>query len=154
MTTEHTDEAHDPAEDDELQVSRDCTPGVEPDEDTDDDPDTFPRAYVQELRAEAIKHRLRAKRATEGEQRLLAAETHRAAADVLADPTDLLTFTETAELLDDDGWPDPERIAAAAADLVARKPHLAVRRPRGDIGQGATQTTEAVNLAEIMRARA
>ncbi len=52
----------------------------------------------------------------------------------LADPTDL-PFTE--DLLDDDGLVDDTKVQAAVEDLIKRKPHLAARRPTGDVGQGA-----------------
>jgi hypothetical protein len=45
-------------------------------------------------------------------------------------------------------------VTVAAETLAASKQHLAPRRPRGDIGQGATPAGESVNLAAIMRARA
>ena len=46
----------------------------------------------------------------------------------LADPTDLE--------FDEDHLDDPDALAAAVDDLLARKPHLASRRPTGEIGQG------------------
>ena len=46
----------------------------------------------------------------------------------LADPTDLE--------FDEDHLDDPDALAAAIDDLLARKPHLASRKPVGDIGQG------------------
>ena len=57
-----------------------------------------------------------------------------ATADILADPTDLPLGDD---LLDEDGYPDAERIATAARALVERKPHLADRRPTGEVDQGA-----------------
>ena len=65
----------------------------------------------------------------------------------LADPTDL-EFAE--EHLD-----DPAALAAAVDDLLTRKPHLASRRPTGDIGQGASPSaTRSVDLAALLRQRA
>lgn len=125
---------------------------VSPDGDTD--PETFPRAYVQQLREENARYRQRAGRADEAVQRLLEATVANAVRDHLADPSDLLTFVDETELVDGDGWPDPDKITAAAESLAASKPHLAPRRPRGDIGQGAAPSSESVNLAAIMRARA
>ena len=49
-------------------------------------------------------------------------------------PTDL-PFTE--DLLDDDGAVGDGKVQAAVEDLIQRKPHLAARRPSGEIGQGA-----------------
>lgn len=69
------------------------------------------------------------------------------AAGKLADPTDL-PFDETH-------LEDPEVLAAAVDELIARKPHLAARRPTGDIGQGATTAvTAGVDLAAILRDQA
>ncbi len=64
----------------------------------------------------------------------------------LADPTDL-AFNE-------DHLDDPDALAAAVDDLLARKPHLASRKPMGEIGQGATPSTATVDLAAILRRRA
>ena len=127
---------------------------VDPQPEVETDPETFPRAYVEQLRDEAAKYRQRAGRADEATQRLLDATVRSAASSHLADPTDLLTFADPDELVDGDGWPDVERITAAAEALAATKPHLAPRRPRGDIGQGATPSSQPVNLAAMMRERA
>lgn len=43
---------------------------------------------------------------------------------------------------------------AAITDLISRKPHLASRRPAGEIGQGASPSTANVDLAAILRQRA
>ena len=65
----------------------------------------------------------------------------------LADPTDL-EFNEVH--LD-----DADALAAAIDDLLARKPHLASRRPTGEIGQGAsTPAASSVDLAALLRQRA
>lgn len=117
------------------------------------DGDSFPRAYVEQLRDEAARYRQRAGRAEEGDARLLTA-TIKANAGDLADPTDLLVYVEADTLRDDDGWPDPDLITAAVAQLVTDKPHLARRRPVGNIGQGATAAADTVNLADLMRGRA
>lgn len=120
----------------------------------DDDPETFPRAYVEQLRQENAGYRQKAGRAEEALSRLLETTVRSAAADHLADPADLLAFGDAEELLDPDGWPDADRIIAAAKSLASEKSHLAPRRPRGDIGQGATPTGDSVNLAAILKARA
>lgn len=135
------------------------TPAVAGDDDPQpdvegSDPETFPRAYVQQLREENARYRQRAGRADEAARRLLEATVRSAVRDHLADPSDLLTFVDETELVDGDGWPDPDRITAAAESLAASKPHLAPRRPRGDIGQGAAPSGDTVNLAAIMRSRA
>lgn len=91
--------------------------------------DTFPRQYVEDLRAESAKHRTAAKEATEAlvplQERLFSALV--AATGRLADPTDL---PFDAALLDETA------LTTAIDDLLAKKPHLASRRVVGDIGQG------------------
>ncbi len=125
-------------------------PAAPQDKVMDREPDTFDRAYVQRLRDEAASHRVKAKRADTLAARLvtaLAANTHR-----LADPTDL---TYSPDLLDADGIPDQAKVADAVGDLLARKPHLASRRPQpGDVGQGAQAGSDGVSLAELLRAGA
>lgn len=113
--------------------------------------ETFPRAYVEDLRRENAEHRTKSKRADDLAARLMAATVTQATAGILTDPTDL---PATDDLLDTDGYPDAEKITAAARDLVARKPHLGDRRPRGDIGQGVTDQSSTVSLAGMLRAHA
>ena len=96
--------------------------------------ETFTRDYVQKLRDEAAGHRVKAKRADALAARLVTAQA--ALTGRLADPTDL-TFTE--DLLDDDGLVDDTKVQAAVGDLIKRKPHLAARRPTGDVGQEHAQ---------------
>ncbi len=114
----------------------------EPDEQTE--PDTFPREYVQQLRDENAKYRQRAGRSDDLAKRLhtsLVAATGR-----LVDPSDL-PF--------DEGHVDDEAaLRAALDDLLARKPHLATRKPSGNVGQGMTPDAGSVNLAGILRASA
>lgn len=65
----------------------------------------------------------------------------------LADPTDL-EFSE-------DHLDAPDALAAALDDVLARKPHLATRRPTGEIGQGASPlAASSVDLAALLRQRA
>lgn len=109
------------------------TEGVEGEEDaTDADPQTFPKPYVDKLRKEAADNRAKAKRTDD-----LAARLHTAlvqATGKLADPSDL-PFDEAH--LD-----DPEALDAAIEALIASKPHLASRTPRGNIGQGVSGKSE------------
>lgn len=122
------------------------SPAKEPAEEepeTEPEPETFARSYVEELRQENGKYRQRAHRADEYAQRLhteLVRATGR-----LADPTDL-PFNE--EHLD-----SPDVLAKAVDELLFRKPHLASRRPTGQIGQGATPSTGAFDLAALLRQR-
>lgn len=108
-------------------------------------PETFPRSYVEELRQENGRYRQRAQQADQLSQRLhteLVRATGR-----LADPTDL---PFDAAHLD-----DPDTLTAAIEELLSRKPHLANRRPVGDIGQGPMSVASAnVDLAAILRQRA
>lgn len=93
---------------------------------TADDPDTFPRKVVEDLRQENGRYRQRAQQADAYAERLhteLVRATGR-----LADPADL---PFDAEHLD-----DADALNAAIDTLLDAKPHLATRRPTGDIGQG------------------
>lgn len=113
-------------------------------EQPDPEPETFPREYVEQLRTEAAEHRTRARDRDEIAQRLHVALT--AATGRLADPSDL-PFDE-AHLT------DPDALTAAIDALLAAKPHLATRRPTGDIGQGPRTSPEPVDLAAMLRANA
>lgn len=112
-------------------------------EDTTEEPDgedTFPREYVEKLRDEAARYRQRAGRVDEISERLhrlLVERTGR-----LADPTDL-EFDEAH--LD-----DADALDAAIDALLDRKPHLAARTPRGDVGQGKPDNSP-VNLGALLR---
>jgi hypothetical protein len=114
-------------------------------EDVAEDAEKFPRSYVEKLRQESGKYRQRAQRADGWAQRLhveLVRATGR-----MADPSDL-PFDEAH--LD-----DPAALAAAVDDLLTRKPHLASRRPTGEIGQGASPpAASSVDLAALLRQRA
>jgi len=113
-------------------------------ESTDETPDTFPRAYVEELRKENARYRDRAKSADALAERLHGALV--AATGRLADPTDLP--------YDEKHLDDADALSAAIDELLARKPHLADRRPRGDVGQGAREQSAPVGLGSLLRARA
>lgn len=107
-------------------------------------PETFPRSYVEKLRKENAGYRERAQRSDDLAQRLHTALV--TATGKLADATDL-PFTE--EHLE-----DPEALNRAIQSLLTDKPHLASRKPRGSIGQGATGAADTVDLAGLLRARA
>jgi hypothetical protein len=113
---------------------------------------TFPREYVEKLRAEAAKHRTARK---EAEDRAAAAEASVAGLQEqvfrfkveqtgkLADATDLVF---DAALLESD-----EALTGAVDTLLASKPHLASRRVSGDVGQGAGEPNPAeVSLAGLL----
>lgn len=104
--------------------------------------DTFPRDYVEKLRAENAENRVKAKRADDLAHRLHEALT--AATGRLQDPRDL-HFDETH--LD-----DPEALTTAIDSLLEDRPHLASRRVSGDIGQGTTDSkSNTVNLAGMLK---
>ena len=110
------------------------------------EPETFDREYVQKLRDEAAGHRVKAKRADALAASLVTATA--ALTGKLADPTDL-PYDEA--LLDEDGYVDETKVQAAVDELVKRKPHLAARRPRGDVGQGARPEPDDTGLATLLR---
>jgi len=101
-----------------------------------DDGDTFPRAYVETLRAEAKDNRKRAEaaeaRADELGRALFTARV--AATNRLQDPADL---EYSPDLLHDD-----EALNGAIEDLITKRPHYATRKPTGSVGQGITGKQE------------
>lgn len=110
--------------------------------------DTFPRAYVEELRAESAKHRTSAKEAAEAleplQRRLFSMLVEKTGR--LADPTDLgfdAAFLESEEAL-----------TTAIDELLTGKPHLASRRVVGDVGQGAGEPVDSFSLAGVLSAHA
>ena len=130
MTETHTPEA--------VETPQDAPEGTQ---DAPDTPDTFPRAYVEQLRQEAAEARVKAKRADDLAEQLFVARV--AATGRLADPSDLP--------FDADALDDLPAMEAAIDALIAAKPHLAARTPRGDIGQGITTQTTDVDLAALLR---
>lgn len=107
-----------------------------------EDAETFPRAYVEQLRREAADARVRAKRADDLARELFSARV--AATGRLADPNDLP--------FDDALLADLPALEAAIDELVAQHPHYAARRPRGDIGQGVGPGGhDDVDLAALLR---
>ncbi|CAN5767140.1 hypothetical protein BH24CHL8_BH24CHL8_11780 [soil metagenome] len=109
-------------------------------EEPEGEPATFTPEYVRGLRREAADRRRAAKEADErvaaqeaelGELRawrldraIVDANATRMGVPLLTDASDLLAYTDAAELVDDAGRADPARIAAAIAALLERKPHL------------------------------
>jgi hypothetical protein len=125
-------------------------PVEEPEDDADsadqpeEEPEVFPRDYVEKLRQENGRYRQRAQRADELAHRLhveLVKATGR-----LADPTDLP--------FDENHLDDTQALADAVEALLNAKPHLASRRPTGEIGQGPTPASATVDLAALLRGRA
>lgn len=120
------------------------TTDPEVDQTEQEEPDTFPRSVVEKLRKENAGYREKAKKAEQYAQELHAARV--AATGRLADPTDLPFDPEHLE--------DHDALVAAVEDLLATKPHLASRKPRGDVGQGLSGASDSVDLAGILRQRA
>ncbi len=114
----------------------------------DEDGDTFPRTYVERLRTESAEHRTKAKAAAEAleplQQRLHALVV--AGTGRLADPSDL---PFDAAHLDDEA-----ALSTAIDTLLTSKPHLASRRVKDDIGQGAGTPKTEVSLAGLLAGRA
>lgn len=105
--------------------------------DTEDtQPETGDQDHVDQLRQET-------QRADNLAQRLHT--TLVGATGKLADPTDL---PFNADHLD-----DADKLGAAIDELLARKPHLASRRPAGDIGQGARPATGTFSLLDALKER-
>lgn len=118
--------------------------GTEGQQDDGGNAETFPRSYVEELRRENADARVKAKRSDDLATRLHAALV--SATGRLADPTDL-PFDDAH--LDDEG-----ALSAAIDELLGSKPHLASRRPHGDVGQGARPEPVTTGLGALLRARA
>ena len=119
------------------EVEEEPTEGEQEDE-------TFTAEYVQTLRDESAKYRTKAKDRDD-----LAARLHTslvAATGRLADPSDL-TF-------DTDHLTDPDALTAAVEALLTAKPHLASRKPTGDIGQGASVVDDTFSLSGLLRSNA
>ncbi|MFL0292991.1 hypothetical protein ACJH6J_18330 [Mycobacterium sp. SMC-18] len=124
-TTEPADEAEVTA-DEGTQSTSTLAEDVQQADTPAEDAETFPREYVEKLRQENGKYRQRASEADSLANRLhteLVRATGR-----LADPTDLP--------FDVDHIADAGKMSAAIDALLETKPHLASRRPTGDIGQG------------------
>jgi hypothetical protein len=138
-----TDTTENDAEDTET-ADNDAETAPELDAEDTDTADMFPREVVERLRQENGKYRQRAQQ-TEGYAQRLHTELVKSTGR-LADPTDL-EFAE--EHLD-----DPDALAAAVDDLLARKPHLASRKPVGDIGQGHRgASAEPFSLLDMLKER-
>lgn len=133
---------------DEGAADRNLTPEgkcpVDTPESTDDEPDTFPREYVEKLRDENARYRQRAGQADD-----LAAKLHTA----LVTATGRLMNADDLEF-DETHLDDPEKLTAAIDELLEAKPYLGKRTPKGDIGQGASGASETVDLAGMLRSRA
>ncbi len=73
----------------------------------------------------------------------------------LADVSDLFVFSSAADLLDDNGAPDPNKIQAALDQLIDKKPHLVQRTSGWDGGlRGSTVPPPAPSLGGLIGAAA
>lgn len=149
LTEADVDEAEGVADRQTLSAEEGVTPDDTPDDQSADateidEPDTFPRSVVEKLRKENAGYREKARKAETYARELFYARV--AATGRLADADDL---PFDAALLD-----DHDALTAAVDALVARKPHLASRTPRGDVGAGAlSEDAATVDLAGILRSR-
>ena len=105
--------------------------------------DTFPRAYVEDLRKESAGYRTRVRELQERLHRMSVEQT-----GSLADPADLP--------FDPAHLDSPEALQAAIAALLEAKPHLKARRFAPDAAaQGAKgQASGGVDLLGMLRANA
>lgn len=118
-----------------------------PDSSTDESAgDSFPRAYVEDLRKESAGYREKAKQAEERAD-ALAKRLHRelvAATGKLENPADLAF---DAEHLD-----DANKLSAAIDALLAERPYFAKRKVAGDAGQGPRGDADVgVSLLGLLR---
>lgn len=107
---------------------------------------TFDPAYIAQLRQEAAEGRVKAKRADALARQAVKAI---AAGDGRLIDADDLAFD--AQFLDEEGLVDSDRVRAAIAALVERKPHLAARRPSSSLTQGAQPEPGQVSLLDFLR---
>lgn len=144
QTVVDTDPTVEPATD-ELTAGENAGQTAAGDSEIETDETTFSRTYVEKLRRESAGYRERANQSDALAQRLhtsLVSATGR-----LADASDL---PFDAAHLD-----DADALTGAIDELLTRKPHLASRRPNGDIGQGnrGAASEAPVNLADMLRSR-
>ena len=149
MSLENIEEVEQETVDEETQsdtesVNNTDTPSEPTAEESTEEQDTFPREYVEKLRDENAKYRQRAQKADDLAHRLHNALT--AATGRLQDASDLP--------YDESHLDDPEALETAISELLAKKPHLGSRKPAGNIGQGASNTTDTIDLAAMLRSRA
>ena len=108
-----------------------------------EDADTFPRAYVEELRQEAAGYRTQVRDLQTKLHRLQVEQT-----GALADPADLEFDAAHLE--------NPEALQAAIDALLAAKPHLKARRfaPDAAAQKAKAEASSGVDLLGILRQNA
>lgn len=111
-------------------------------QDPADDPDTFNRAYVEDLRKESAGYRTQVRELQQQLHRLKVEQS-----GMLADPADLA--------FDPEHLADPAALTAAIDALLTAKPHLKARRfdPAGAAQGPKTDSGGDVSLVDIMRSR-
>ena len=149
MSLENIEEVEQETVDEETQSDTESvndadTPSEPTAEESTEEQDTFPREYVEKLRDENAKYRQRAQKADDLARRLHSALV--TASGRLQDASDLP--------YDESHLDDPEALETAISELLAKKPHLGSRKPAGNIGQGASNTTDTIDLAAMLRSRA
>lgn len=127
-----------------VSVETDVSPVSDETPEPEAEPETFPRAYVEDLRKENGKYRTRAQQADALAQRLHTALV--GATGRLQDPTDLA--------FDESHLASEEALTAAVEALLVNKPHLASRKTFGNIGQGPSAAPGDVSLAGLLRGSA
>lgn len=135
-----TDDVTEDVTETEVQPEPASEPDLSGDGTENEEPDTFPRSYVEQLRQENGKYRQRAQRADD-----LANRLHRALVEQtgrLQDPSDL-PF--------DEDHLEGDNLSLAIDELLKAKPHLSRRQVTGEIGQGATVPATSVDLAALLR---
>ena len=108
---------------------------------TTNEPETFPREYVEKLRKEAADNRAKAKAAESLQHEVFGLRV--AALGKLHDSSDMPFDPALLE--------DPDKLAQAVDELVTRKPYLARQVVAGSIGQGAAPATPSVSLIDALR---
>jgi hypothetical protein len=70
----------------------------------------------------------------------------------LIDGDDLFRSSDLAELLDDDGNLDPEKVTASVAEMRTAKPHLAAPAFGTGVGVGERNPAKAASWADVINA--
>ena len=143
-------------EDKELQTEEVEGTQVDPetleDSETNEDTGETERDEVSKLKDEAAQSRIKARETSErletALERLQSATVANAASGILASPSEDLAWSD--EWNDDEGWPDAEKVRAAAEALATRRPALA--RVRGNVGQGHHSASHGTpSLSELLK---
>jgi hypothetical protein len=106
---------------------------------------------AEEQALEAARAEARAEALAKANERILRSELRAAASGKLADPTDAALFIDLSQFdVSGDGDVDSDALNDAIADLISRKPHLAVQKQARFEGSGDQgPKREAGKLAQI-----